>query len=176
MNTPTTQAVTDAEIFDAARSAGLFGFEDSHSAPLLRFARAILAQSRAQDAPVAVGATHEKPNYLDITRSQGVPNFAGGPVPVLYSDCINGCMVRRDDIWLAKTSQLAAPVSVMGPKVWILETGAISLPFGHPSRLTVFEAFHDQQDAQNALAASEFDARYFAVDVPPILASKEVKA
>lgn len=57
MNTPNTQAVTDAEVGTALRivlrPAG--GFSESESAAMRR-ALEQFAQSRAQDAPVAVGA------------------------------------------------------------------------------------------------------------------------
>ena len=45
--------------------------------------------------------------YLSIERVSGFPEkLETGPQPVLYSDSINGCMVRRDDVWLALTSHL----------------------------------------------------------------------
>lgn len=37
------EAPSDADIFEKARAAGMFGFEDRFSKPLLRFARSLLA-------------------------------------------------------------------------------------------------------------------------------------
>lgn len=65
---------------------------------------ALTAAQQAQPEP----AKHDAPHYLEIERSQGVPKLEAGPVPVLYSDTINGCMVRRDDVWLCTTSMLAS--------------------------------------------------------------------
>lgn len=48
-----------------------------------------------------------EPHYINIERTQGFPDkLDNGPQMILYSDSINGCMVRRDDVWLALTSQL----------------------------------------------------------------------
>jgi hypothetical protein len=55
-------------------------------------------------------------HYIDIERTQGFPDkLDNGPQMILYSDSINGCMVRRDDVWLALTSQLQSPQPVRKP-------------------------------------------------------------
>jgi len=43
---------------------------------------------------------------LDIRTNQGW-RINGGPIPVLYTDEINGQQVCRDDVWLAQTADLA---------------------------------------------------------------------
>jgi len=54
--------------------------------------------------------------YISIERVEGFPSkLEDGPQPVLYSDSINGCMVRRDDVWLALTSQLQSAQPVAQP-------------------------------------------------------------
>ena len=80
---------------------------------MLDFARAIEAAVQPVPPP-----THTAPHYLGIERAQGLPRFEDFPAPVLYTDSINGCMVFRDDVWLAFTSQLAQPVQpsqALGP-------------------------------------------------------------
>ena len=91
-------------------------------------------------------------NYLEIERSQGMPKFEAAPVPVLYSDSINGCMVRRDDVWLALTSQLAQPESykheyvielpdgdTRETKVWWSQQKATGEGLSHRLSITVSE-------------------------------------
>jgi hypothetical protein len=56
--------------------------------------------------------------------------------------------------------------AVPWPMVWIVESGAVGLPLGHPSRLTTFEAHDTEVEARAALAASEFNGRVFSVPVP----------
>jgi NAD-dependent oxidoreductase involved in siderophore biosynthesis len=80
---------------------------------------ALAAYAQAQPA----AATHENPHYLAIERSQGIPALDSGPVPMLYSDSINHCMVRRDDVWLALTSHItqAQPAAPDGWKLVPIE-------------------------------------------------------
>lgn len=54
-----------------------------------------------------------------------------------------------------------------GPRLWIVEHGAVGLPHGNPSRLTTFEAYDTEGEALEAAEVSEFNARVFSVFVPP---------
>lgn len=54
-----------------------------------------------------------------------------------------------------------------GPRLWIVEHGAVGLPHGNPSRLTTFEAHDTEWGARAAALASEFNSRVFSVFVPP---------
>ena len=77
-------------------------------------ADAIAAPQPAQPSEPAQPEQGEQ-RYISIERVEGFPSkLEDGPQPVLYSDSINGCMVRRDDVWLALTSQLqsAQPVAL----------------------------------------------------------------
>jgi hypothetical protein len=57
--------------------------------------------------------------------------------------------------------------AMSAPQLWIVEYGAIDLPIGHPARLTCFEGHESAESAQAAIDAMEFNARMFAVPVPP---------
>jgi hypothetical protein len=49
------------------------------------------------------------------------------------------------------------------PEVWIVEWGAISLPLGHPSRITCMTACHTEAEARAELAdcQGQFDSHMF---------------
>jgi hypothetical protein len=50
---------------------------------------------------------------------------------------------------------------------WIVEHGAVTLPLGDPSRITVLSIFHDEHDAASACyaASQEFNARMWPVSL-----------
>ena len=66
---------SEARILDLARRAGLFGFEDRHTKPLLRFARALLAspQAPASDALMAEPVEIPNPNGWMTVNVDGLP-------------------------------------------------------------------------------------------------------
>lgn len=49
------------------------------------------------------------------------------------------------------------------PNVWIVEWGAISLPLGHPSRITAMKACHTEVEARAELAdcQGQFDSHMY---------------
>jgi hypothetical protein len=49
---------------------------------------------------------------------------------------------------------------------YVVEWGAISLPIGHPSRVTCMEVHDTFSEAAEAAEACEFDARVFPITVP----------
>jgi hypothetical protein len=53
-----------------------------------------------------------------------------------------------------------------GAVAYVLEWGAISLPLGHPSRITGMEVHGTFSDAAAAADACEFNARVFPITVP----------
>jgi hypothetical protein len=49
---------------------------------------------------------------------------------------------------------------------YVLEWGAISLPLGHPSRVTCMEVHSTFSEAADAAEDCEFDARIFTITIP----------
>lgn len=49
---------------------------------------------------------------------------------------------------------------------YVVEWGAISLPLGHPSRVTCMEVHGSFPEAAAAAAACDFDARVFPITIP----------
>lgn len=49
---------------------------------------------------------------------------------------------------------------------YVVEWGAISLPLGHPSRVTCMEVHDTAAEAAAAALACEFDARVFPITIP----------
>jgi hypothetical protein len=68
----------------------------------------------AQPTTPAPGPVAQGEAELGIKRWR--KDVENGPVAVFYTDLINGEMVHRDDIWLAKTSQLATPLQPQDAK------------------------------------------------------------
>jgi hypothetical protein len=54
----------------------------------------------------------------------------------------------------------------MNDIAYVVEWGAISLPLGHPSRVTCMEVHHSFSEAAAAADACEFDARVFPITIP----------
>lgn len=54
-----------------------------------------------------------------------------------------------------------------GPRIWVVEIGAVYLPLGNPSRLTTFEVYESEEAARDVVEKCEFAARWFVVPVPP---------
>ncbi len=87
--------------------------------------------------------------------------------------CSHACAWGRG--WDAAMSQNAAAQaqgtlprvnSVNSGLAYVVEYGAISLPFGDPSRLTCLEIYDKVADAAAAAEASEFNAHVFAITIP----------
>ena len=49
---------------------------------------------------------------------------------------------------------------------YVVEWGAISLPLGHPSRITCMDVYLTLADAEAAAEAADFDCRVFPIVVP----------
>lgn len=89
---------------------GIDGKEDDYvhvfgTAKMLKRLVAIHEQFKAAAKPPAQAGTSSYATALDIRAKQGW-KINGGPVPVLYTDEINGTQVCRDDVWLARTADL----------------------------------------------------------------------
>jgi hypothetical protein len=92
------------------------------------------------------------------TLADFVHGSGDGPIEALHEaiDRLARTGLRDPDGGSSPTSDLA----------YVMEYGAISLPLGHPSRVTCSEVHGKFSEAAAAAAACEFDARVYPITVP----------
>lgn len=115
-----TSSASSADEFNAALAdieACIHHFTDVPSILADTMARGkahrAIAYLRLAIVPQVVQAPIE-PKRHELNERNWRLALAFAPVPVLYVDEINGDQTCRDDLWLATTSQLAAPIVATG--------------------------------------------------------------